>query len=159
MSIPVTDEQFLAMLDAIFESEPVTVYEAYSEYDKELRVFASANQVLAQVARLKAGDISLVYLSLHFGNAEGYVRKKRITLKPRKCKGATFRYSVEGWGLIHIQLSQKENCMQCELSANSEKRAQKWEEYIPELESAALWNWIEVNKQKRRLNRVLRKSA
>jgi hypothetical protein len=101
----------------------------------------------------------LAYLSIHYAIAGGSVRKKEIDLNPEKCKGAKVRYSVEGWGLIQFQLWNKENDFTCDIGVNSEKRANAWEATCPELGSPSLWNWKEIKKQNRRLNRVLTSSA
>jgi phosphomannomutase len=159
MKIPIAYEDLSNIVEAIFEVDEVIVYEMYSEYQKELKIFTSPDQVFDEIEQMKVGTRHQVLLSLHYENAAGYVQPRRIELDPLKCNGANFRYSIEGWGLIHVQLSLKENRIHCNISANSEKRAQKWEETFPELKSASLWNWAEVNKQKSRLNRVLRKSA
>ena len=142
------------LIDALFIDDPV-IYEAYSQPDQELRKFDLKQEVLTYIKEVESRNDNLVYLSIHYPGTNGYVRKKKIDLKPEKCNGATTRFSTEGWGLIQFQLWLKDTGLFCDIGSNSEKRAQKWEPTYPELKSPGLWNWKEVGRQCRRLKRVL----
>ena len=159
MSSQVKVENLRNLVETIFLDGEVTVYEAYSIPDKELRVFVSPEEVMAYISEVESSKDDLAYLSIHYANAGGFVRKKKVDLNPEKCKGAKVRYSVEGWGLIQFQLWNKASGLTCDIAVNSEKRANAWEATNPELKSPSLWNWKEVQKHNRKLNRVLKSSA
>lgn len=156
--IPINKDHLYGLIESIFQGNPV-VYEAYSIPDQELRVFSTSSDVMSYIDEASYKEENLVYLSIHYPEAEGYIYIKRINLIPEKCKGATVRYSAEGWGLIQFQLWLNKNGLSCEIGANSEKRALAWASTHPELKSPHLWKWQVVQRQCRRLNRVLKKSA
>ena len=159
MSSQVNVENLRSLVESIFLGGEVTVYEAYSIPDKELRIFASTEEVMAYISEVESSKDNLAYLSIHYANTGGFVRKKKIDLNPEKCKGAKVRYSVEGWGLIQFQLWIKVSGLTSDIGVNSEKRANAWEDTYPELKSPSLWNWKEIQKHNRKLNRVLKSSA
>lgn len=151
-------EKLEGLIEAIFTGSPI-VYEAYSVPDQELRTFSSKEEVLKHINEVFDSKENLVYLSIHYPESNGYVFQKKIDLIPEKCNGARVRYSAAGWGLVQFQLWRKDAGLFCNIGANSEKRAQKWESTIPEMKSPTLWDWKEVQKECRRLNRVLKQSA
>ena len=155
---PIKQENLEYLIDALFEDDP-EVYEAYSQPDHELRKFGSKQEVLEYIKEVEGRNENLVYLSIHYPETKGYVRIKKIDLKPEKCNGAKTRFSTEGWGLVQFQLWLKDTGLFCDIGSNSEKRALKWESTYPELKSPELWNWKEVGRQCRRLKRVLKKCA
>lgn len=152
---PIRQECIQKLLDAIFASSNVTVYETYSRPSKDLRVFASADELLKYMEELIAAKDNLLYLSLHYEAAKGFVYKKTIQFQDKKSERHKTKTSVEGWGLIQFQLWLNES-ITCDIGVNSEKRAQAWAENYPELQSPSLWHWKEVAKQSRRLKRVLK---
>lgn len=156
---PIKAEHLKELIDSIFSDGEVCVYEAYSKPDKELRTFGSSEEILEYIEELKSNSDNLAYLSLHYLNSGGFVRNKEINLIPEKCNGALKRYSAEGWGLIQFQLWLNDNGCTCDIGVNSEKRAHAWEHTYPELRSPSLWNWKVVQKQNRRLKRVVKKYA
>lgn len=156
---PVKPENLQRLVDAIFASGEVVVYEAYSVPDKALRTFDSSKEVFDYIDEVKVSKSNLAYLSLHYTKANGFIYKKTIALEPKKCNGAKTRYSVEGWGLIQFQLWLNPDGLSCGIGGNSEKRAGEWESTKPMLKSPALWDWKEVQKQHRRLKRVLKLSG
>jgi len=97
---------------------------------------------------------------VYYAAALGHVQTRTIALQPEKCGGAAWRETVEGWGLIQVQLQYKVGAdVECRVAVNSEKRANAWAQTYPELRSPSLWNWKLVEKQARRLIRVLRSGA
>jgi hypothetical protein len=67
---------------------------------------------------------------------------------------------VEGWGLLNVVLHLAgRSPVGSWVSANSEKRARKWEPTIPHLGPIEAWHWPAVAAHERRLKRVLRLAA
>ena len=151
-------EKLKELVEAIFQESP-TVYQAYSLPDSEIRIFNSPSEVMEYISEVEGSKENLVSLSIYYPKSEGFVRTKKIELNPKKCSGAKVRYSIEGWGLIHFQLWLKQSALTCDIKANSEKRALKWESTSPELKSPEAWDWKVVGSHCRRLNRVLSKCA
>lgn len=143
------------LINAVF-AESVTVYEAYSDFDKRLKTFKATQDVLSYIEEKQDKKCDLVFLSLHYAETRGFVYEKTINLNAKKVKHAQKRYSINGWGLISFQLWLEDNGYYCDINANSEKRAIKWQETYPDFKSVDLWNWKAVAKQNRRLKRALK---
>lgn len=153
-------ESLEKILEAIYDGDP-RVFEAYSAYESDIRIFPT-RQSLEKYISDELGSMNkfkYVYCFLHYPGSDGLVRKRRLKLDPKRCDGATYRYAMEGWGLIQFQLdlTDIEN-ISCYFAANSEKRANNWSSIYPELGAPTLWNWAVVEKNVRRLIRVLRKN-
>src|SRR4030095_3135872 len=89
-----------------------------------------------------------------------YVLNRRVSLDPQKCEGHSFRYSVGGWGVIHVQLRLGRTAeVSCSISVNSRKRANAWFATHPEFKDPKLWNWKAVEKHAARLSRRVRALA
>jgi len=88
----------------------------------------------------------------------GHVEARRISLDPKKCDGHTFRYSLDGWGLIQIQITENgQGLCECRIAVNSPKRAQAWADTYPAYQDPKLWNWPIVERHTRKLIRHLKK--
>jgi hypothetical protein len=67
---------------------------------------------------------------------------------------------MEGWGLIQLQIDYKAApVIDCRFAVNTKKRAQAWAQTFPELGTPEQWEWKAVERQARRLIRVLRHGA
>ena len=149
-----------SLVEAIFETPAVAVFTSDSDYGEETLEFHSAAEVLAHFHRKVAAGSLFEGYAVHYTETGGHVANRRIVLDPKKCKGHTFRYSLGGWGVIHVQVKLRGPSMtDCTISANSQKRAEAWAGTAPEFKSPTLWNWPLVEKHARRLCRQLKKSA
>lgn len=157
MKISLTSANLVTFIDAIFSKGKVTVYETYSNYDSELRIFKNTTDILDYIAELQSASGKSGLLSLHYADTKGVVELKKIKLNPEKVQGATFRYTVNGWGLINLHIKAENNSFICYLGVNSEKRADKWKTFYPEMKEPSLWDWKVVSSHHRRLQRVLKK--
>ena len=147
------------MLEAVFEGNPL-VYEAYSKYDSDLVKFNSGEKLKSYIEKERSAGEKFINIVIHYPDSNGFVERKKIDLNPDKCNGATKRYSMNGWGLIQLQVDfGKQPKPECRVAVNTLKRATTWSATYPELQSPDLWNWEVVEKNVRRLVRVLRKCA
>jgi len=149
------------IIEAIYDGNP-TVFEAYSAFQRDIRYFPTKESLMDLISEeLATGNKhKFIYCFLHYPEVDGFIRKKRMQLNPKKCDGATFRYTSEGWGLIQFQLDvTDQTAVKCTLAVSSEKRANNWAALAPELKSPELWNWSVIEKNIGRLIRVLRKNA
>ena len=144
------------VLAAVFVGDP-QVYEAYSNYGQAIQSFVSYESLLAHIHAEQEAGTTFFSLAIYFPEFLGIIRTKTIKLKPEKCNGATWRETVEGWGLIQLQLEFKDaETAECRVAVNSEIQANAWSQTYPRLGAPALWNWKAIEKQARRLIRVLR---
>ena len=154
-------ESIDTIIEAIYEGNP-SVFEAYSGYEREIRYFHDKQSLIEYISEELANDSKhkSVYCLVQYSETGGFVRKRKVQLDPNRCDGATYRYAMEGWGLIQVQidLTDRER-VRVRFAVNSEKRANNWAGVAPELKSPNLWNWSLVEKNARRMIRVLRKNV
>jgi len=147
------------IFDSIFQ-ESVVVYESDSGFDSDLLCFDDIQSLKKHFdATANNGSFSSSY-ALYYPDTNGYFHSKKIILNPEKCDGATYRYSASGWGIIHLQISLREKpSIEVRVSVNSAKRAANWSSTYSELKDPNLWDWKYVEKQARRIIRVLKLCA
>lgn len=145
------------LLDFVFAQADCRVFESYSPFDQELIEFHSKEEIAARYpVGVCRGNAQSVLLDLLARRAGGQLEVRRIDLKPGV--GATFRYAVNGWGLISLQLGGvgPQGLVPSHTNHNSEKRALAWAPAFPELGGVAQWNWAEVTRTSNRINRHIR---
>lgn len=86
------------LLSFIYSETDITIYELSSEFDREVRCFESLQQIEA-VYRL--GDYRAAHLQLWSPSVMKKPIIRRISLK---VPGHSFRYAVEGAGLMQLYL-------------------------------------------------------
>ena len=146
------------IVQAIFIEGSPEVYEAYSAFDSDIVSFASAAELNSYILRPRSEKGSILGFVVHYPDTKGFVEKKKIQLEREKCDGHTYRYSMNGWGLIQFQVNlQKAPQVSCRFAVNTEKRANSWYATYPELKSPATWDWKAVERHARRLTRELKK--
>lgn len=89
-----------------FTESGLQVWESYSVPDRELRRFDTIEQVEDAFPVLGPEESETgVLLRLWSPAMRGQMIVDRINLKPEAIRGATFRYGLEGWGLIDLNLA------------------------------------------------------
>lgn len=148
---------FVAILTFIFAETGCRVFESYSPFDQELVEFHCPEEIAARypIGACQA-DAPSVLLRLLAPGAGGKITFKRIKLKPST--GATFRYTAEGWGFIHLHLGgvSPKGLVPSNTNHNSEKRATAWHPTCPELGPVDGWNWVEITRTSNQINRYIR---
>lgn len=153
----VDENKLQEVLASVYEGGP-TVFQAYSNYDQDVLSFPKCEDLEAHISNERAAGRANIYFAIHYPETLGLVLKKQIHLRPEHCGGATLRYSIEGWGLIQLQLDYKGfPAIECRFAVNTEKRALAWYDALPALGEPARWEWKSVERQVRRLIRVLRR--
>lgn len=151
------------ILDHIFETMPCRIFELASKFDTELAEFRSLADVERryQIDDWLHGQHQTLRLQIYAEGADGNINFRRDDLNPKKCKGATYRYSCHGWGIIQLYLESPRNSIlrDSHTNHNSETRARNWATIYPELGDPAEWNWAVVKSFSRKLNRFIRKSG
>ncbi|MGH7627778.1 MAG: hypothetical protein ACREOJ_20980 [Gemmatimonadaceae bacterium] len=150
-----------AVLDHVFESTDCRVYEAYSEYDRPLREFASRS-LIEQAWPL--GDDphatgAAVFLQLWSPQTVGAPRIERIRLQSGAVHGRTHRYVIGGWGLLQLQFGgvAGRTLTASRLALNSKSRAARWQDtYLDKLGPIDAWDWSRLARVARALQSHLR---
>lgn len=119
-----------AVVGFLFASTDVRMFESYSEFGQELREFRSFEELASsyEVGADPNGHGVAVLLQLWSPSVEPGPRIERIALNPEKCRGHTFRYRIEGWGLVQLWLGGLHGRIvtKSHFGHNSEARARKW---------------------------------
>ena len=153
--IPV--EKVSSLLSCIFQ-EPAIAYQNYSDFDSNLHKYNSAEQLLEAINHaidIKSHSANFV---IYYPQSNGFIYEEKISLNPAKCNGSTFRYVLNGWGLIALQLDLRNlTSVNITVSVNSQKRAEAWWATCLDFKDPALWDWKFVERQARRTIRVLSK--
>lgn len=93
-----------AILDFLFSSTDVRVFESYSEPDAELREFPSTDDLAAAfpVGSDPHGNGHAILLQLWSPSVMRDLSIRRFKLDPAHCNGHTFRHNIEGGGLMQL---------------------------------------------------------
>jgi hypothetical protein len=146
------------VLDFIFEQDGWVLHELSSRGDHDVRVFRATIDVCAAFSIGRTPT----HFQLHAPEMGGRVQYRRITFDPEIVKGATFRYSTEGWGLIQVYLGMLRDdgtLTSSHTNHNSEVRAQTWSHTYRDDPSPDEWNWAGVKRVSGKLVRFIRKLA
>ncbi|MEH0985890.1 hypothetical protein [Micromonospora sp. CPCC 205556] len=148
------DDDWSALLEALFDLGSFRVFESDSEPGSELREFSSA----ADVAAASRGR----HLALFVVGSGPEPVVRRIDLLPGLPGALTFRYCCEGWGLVQLYYGGPVGAQELRWSHtnhNSQKRASAWAAAVPRLGDPAAWDWAAVTSASSKLNRVVRRMA
>jgi hypothetical protein len=119
-----------AVLDFLFSSTDVRVFESYSEYDAKLREFRSTDDLAAtfQLGADLHGNGDSILLQLWSPSVMRDLIITRFALNPRACKGHTFRHRIEGGGLMQLYFGGicDRVVTKSHFGHQSEVRAEKW---------------------------------
>ncbi|MBC5774981.1 hypothetical protein H8S95_12970 [Pontibacter sp. KCTC 32443] len=148
-------EDFEEIVRFIYGELGLSVFQSYSQPEKPLQEYGTAEQLLTEL-ETGQNQIQLALWKKSFGFD---YRINKIDLNPKYCNGHTFRYRIDGWGLIHFQISglTGERLETCSISHNTEKRATTWESTNPDIGKVSEVNWEEVNKTSRKLKYLISK--
>ena len=119
-----------AVVDFLFANTDLRMFESYSEYGEELREFRCFEELTAcyDVGSDTGGNGCEVLLQLWSPSVEPGPKIERKLLDPRQCEGHTFRYLLDGAGLIQLYLGGVHGRIltSSHFGHNSEARARNW---------------------------------
>jgi hypothetical protein len=150
---------FFPVLSYVFKQSACRVFESYSPAGEEIAEFKSIDDLSARYPMgICRGSGPSVLLQLIPPSASVQFSIRRISLQPELCEGHTFRYAVEGWGLINLHLGGigPQGLVNSHSNHNTEARARKWLETHRELGPIELCNWREITTISSALNRFIR---
>ena len=146
---------FGALVDGAYHPEIPAASESESELGAPLQRFGSAAEVLAKAEACFQAGVQNFAFGLWYPSMKGRVLERRVVLDPPR-DGKTFRYSLSGWGVIHLRLYvTPPRTLQCRVVVNSESRATSRQDRHPELGPASDWDWRVVESYAFRLSRRL----
>jgi hypothetical protein len=120
-----------AILDLLFSSTDVRVFESYSEYDAELREFRSTDELAAAfpLGTDPHGNGNAILLQLWSPSVMRDLTIERFALNPAACDGHTFRHRIDGGGLMQLYLGGVcgRVVTMSHFGHQSQVRAQKWD--------------------------------
>lgn len=152
-------EALTQVLGAVYQGSPV-VMEGYGVPGCELMQFEDQPALEEFIAAELAAGRTTANLTLHYPETGGLAVQERIDLNNPATNGATWRYTLGGWGLIQLQLEIRQpGLVGCRIAVNSAERARAWAKTYPRLGEPDLWDWPAIEKHALRLIRVLRKYA
>jgi hypothetical protein len=152
-----TPDDHRALLDWLFAEGTCEVYELYSRFGQPLRRFDST----AQVMGLFGEEPRSIYLQLRVLGASPPLVPRRVTLDPKACDGATFRYAANGWGLVQLYLGKvwRDKLQGSHTNHFSQKGACQCESVGDEEASVENWDFKRITAFSTRLNRTIRARA
>lgn len=152
-------ESLTQVFNAVYQGSPV-VTQDYALPGCELMQFVDQPALEQYIAAELAAGRLRASLALHYPDTGGLAVRERIDLNNPAANGATWRYTIGGWGLIQLQLDfRNPGVVDCRIAVNSAERARAWAKPNDRLGEPALWDWPAIEKHARRLIRVLRKCA
>jgi hypothetical protein len=120
-----------ALLDFLFSSTDVQVFESYSEFDADLREFHSTDELAAAfpIGTDHHGNGLAVLLQLWSPSVMSELTIERFALNPAVCDGHTFRHCIAGGGLMQLYLGGicGRVVTKSHFGHQSQVRAQKWD--------------------------------
>ncbi|HEY0972937.1 MAG TPA: hypothetical protein VGE57_00420 [Solimonas sp.] len=144
-----------ALVEGAYQPETPVVASSESALGESLEYFETPAAILSKAAQCIDARMHNYAFGFWYPSMQGAILERRVTLDPPR-EGKNFRYSLSGWGLIHLHLyAASPGTLQCRIAVNSEARAKARERRYPELGAAAEWNWPVVERYAFRLSRRL----
>lgn len=151
----ITAADFSTLVEGMFQSETPAVSSSESDLGEPLQRFATPAEIMDKVAYCAQAGVHNYSFGFWYPSMKGRVVERRVTLNPPR-EGKTFRYSLGGWGLIHLPLYfTGSDTLQCRVVVNSEARAHSRQDRHPELGPVSEWDWRVVEALAFRLTRKL----
>lgn len=118
------------ILDFIFSSPNLEVYELYSDFETALIRFDDSEHVLNQFNRANANGSkwTSVHLNLRMNISGENFEPAIVKLDPIKCNGKSFRYTSQGFDMIQLYLSIQSSATLDDSHSNhfTQKSSEKW---------------------------------
>ncbi|WP_223585051.1 hypothetical protein [Sphingobacterium sp. GVS05A] len=142
----------LEILDFIFKDTDLHVYDSDSPYGQGICQYKTVNEISSKFD-LDNGDKFAVTFQLWTPRHKGQPLFRKIDLNPNYCKGHTFRYSTEGWGLIQLYFGGLKNSElnQSHIGHFNERGALKNESSTTFNGKVNAWDWTEIQATSRKL--------
>ena len=159
-SAVLSDQAIQVIAAAVFQGADPWVAEAYSDFDTLPLQFRAPEELALYASKRLAKPKGSAFFFVTYPDMSGRAVRQTIKLKPGSTPGNKLRYTWEGWGLISVLLERGDRPHGfSRISANSERRANKWRSTYTSWDPPETWNWKAVASHTRRLQRVLKTVA
>ena len=151
----ITLSNFNDLVESAFQAEVPVVSSSESDLGQPLQRFATPAEIRTKAKYCAQAGIYNYAFGFWYPSMKGQIVERKVTLEPPR-DGHSYRYSLSGWGIIHLHLyAAQPNTLQCRVAVNSEGRASSRQKRFPELGTASEWDWRVVEKYAFRLSRKL----
>ncbi len=143
-----TQNQVIGLIEFIISDSKNELYESYSDMEKEIIRFSNSTEFYDYLLKGILNNVRNFTFGIYNPASKGKFNISKIELNPKYCKGNTYRYRIDGWAIIFIDLKlvTNSNDVECRVSVNSKKRAENWLHTNPEL-----WDWKNVESITRKI--------
>jgi len=152
------EEDKIKLLSYIFTETDLRIFDLSSAYGEDIKEYKTVEDISAQfdLRNETSGSICFQLWSPIFQGKPVY---KRIELDPKRCKGHTFRFSTEGWGLIQLYLGGIKDAYlkHSHIGHFNEKGALRWEPFNKTNGRVNAWDWQAIQKTSSHLKYLLHK--
>ncbi len=143
------------LLEATFESETPVAASSESALGEPLEYFSCPEEMRKKALFCAKSGMHSYAFGLCYPSMRGRVIERKISLDPPR-EGKSFRYSMSGWGIVHLHLYfTQANSLQARIVVNSQARAQSRQARYPDMGAASEWDWCVVETYAFRLSRRL----
>jgi hypothetical protein len=142
----------LEVLNFIFKDSDLKIYDSYSDYEQEICEYKTIDDILSKFDLDNGGNFANTF-RLWTPRHEGKPIFRKVELNPESCKGHTFRYSTDGWGLIQLHFGGLKNHQlnYSQIGHFNEKGALQLEGINKVNGLVSAWNWTEIQATSRKL--------
>jgi hypothetical protein len=136
--------------------------------DGRLEAWEASSQIneqsrrVSEVAHDRYVTVGIVSLALYASVLGPRPTMRRIELRADVAGPGAFREFIEGWGVIQLQftLGLHQTVGESRVACNSEARAHNWADtYRDTMGDPAAWDWSAVQREYRRVGRLIRQRA
>lgn len=144
-------EDKLNILDFIFSKTDLQIYDLGSPYGEEICHYKNITEISSKFD-FEIDEFGTMF-QLWSPRHKGRPIFRKVDLDPKRCKGHTFRYATEGWGLIQLYFGGIKNneLRHSHIGHLSEKGALNREKFYPPNGLANSWDWKEIQSTSRKL--------
>jgi hypothetical protein len=150
----------IEILNFILNETDLQIFDKDSVFGQEINMYRNVDEITSKFDLKNGGGFAITFQlwSPRFKAAPAF---NKVELNPKYCKGHTFRYATEGWGLIQLYfggLSQagysgltQTTLHKSHIGHFSKKGARGWEDINVTNGKASQWDWKEIEKSSRQL--------
>lgn len=143
----------IEILNFIFNETDLQIFDLGSDYGQKINRYENIDTITSKFNLTEEISITFELWSPRFKAAPNF---RRVELNPKYCKGHTFRYATEGWGMIQLYFgglkqTRFDGLLQTRLYKShighfNQNGASKWEGINIDNGKVNQWDWKEIEK-------------
>jgi len=137
----------IEFLNYIFKETDLQIFDLDSPYGEKVKEYKEIADIMSCFDLKNEANCS-VHFQLWSPQFKAEPNFRKIELNPKYCKGHTFRFSTEGWGLIQLYLRGVNGAYlsHSHIGHFNKKGALKWEGINLTNGKVGLWDWKAIQK-------------